>query len=75
MYQFGVIDVILIVVSVIIIILAALQNTKEGLSDALTGGNSELFKNQKERGAEVYLVRATYICTLIFMVIGLILYM
>ena len=60
MFQYGVVDVLFMIVSVILIILVALQSSKQGLSDSLSGGNSELFKNQKERGAEAYIVRATY---------------
>ena len=63
----GLIDIALIVVSIILIILVAMQNSKDDLGSALTGGNSELFKNQKERGAEVYIVRATYFFGIIFL--------
>ena len=73
MFQYGVVDVLFMIVSVILIILVALQSSKQGLS--LSGGNSELFKNQKERGAEAYIVRATYICSVIFLILGLIIFM
>ena len=63
------------IVSVILIILVALQSSKQGLSDSLSGGNSELFKNQKERGAEAYVVRATYICSIVFLVLGVMVFM
>ena len=69
MFSLGVVDVLFMIVSVILIVLVALQSSKQGLSDSLTGGNSELFKNQKERGA------ATYICSIIFIVLGLIIFM
>ena len=75
MFQYGVVDVLFMIVSVILIILVALQISKQGLSDSLSGGNSELFKNQKERGAEAYIVRATYICSVIFLILGLIIFM
>jgi len=75
MFEFSVVDALFMIVSVILIILVALQSSKQGLSDSLTGGNSELFKNQKERGAEVYIVRATYICSVIFIILGLIVFM
>lgn len=75
MFEFSVVDGLFMIVSVILIILVALQSSKQGLSDSLTGGNSELFKNQKERGAEVYIVRATYICSVIFIILGLIVFM
>lgn len=75
MFSLGVVDVLFMIVSVILIILVALQSSKQGLSDSLTGGNSELFKNQKERGAEAYIVRATYISSVIFVILGLIVFM
>ena len=75
MFQYGVVDILFMIVSVILIILVALQSSKQGLSDSLSGGNSELFKNQKERGAEVYVVRATYICSTAFLVLGLMVFM
>ncbi|MGL4336572.1 MAG: preprotein translocase subunit SecG [Turicibacter sp.] len=75
MFELGIIDVLFMIVSVVIIILVALQSSKQDLSDSLTGGNSELFKNQKERGAEVYIVRATHICSIVFIILGLIVFM
>ena len=56
MFSLGVVDVLFMIVSVILIVLVALQSSKQGLSDSLTGGNSELFKNQKERGAINYII-------------------
>lgn len=47
MFSLGVVDVLFMIISVILIVLVALQSSKQGLSDSLTGGNSELFKNQK----------------------------
>jgi len=75
MYQFGVIDVILIIVAIILIILVAMQNSKQDLGDSLTGGNSELFKNQKERGAEAHIVRATYVFAIVFLILSLVIYL
>ena len=60
MFVLGFLDILLIIVSIILIILVAIQSSKDDLGSALTGTNSELFKNQKERGVEVYIVRATY---------------
>jgi len=75
MYQIGILDILLMIVAVILIVLVAMQNSKQDLSDSLTGGNSELFKNQKERGAEVYIVRATYVFAVVFLVLSLIIFM
>jgi len=67
LFVLGIIDILIIILAFFIIILVAMQNSKDDLGSALTGANSELFKHQKERGAEVYIVRATYICSIIFM--------
>jgi len=65
-FELGIIDYAIIATGIIIIILVAMQNSKDDLGSALTGGNSELFKHQKERGAEVYIVRATYAFSIVF---------
>jgi len=75
MFSFGIVDVLLLIVAIITIVLVALQNSKDSLGDALTGGNSELFKNQKERGAEAYIVRTTYVCLTVFLVLALWIFM
>ena len=71
-FQIGIIDILIIILAIIIIILVAMQNSKDDLGSALTGAaSSELFKQQKERGAEIYIVRATYICSILFMALVL----
>lgn len=75
MSQLGLIDGLMAIVSVILILLVALQQTKQGLSDSLSGGNSELFKQQKERGFEVVLTRLTYGFSCLFLILGIFLFM
>lgn len=70
LFQLGIIDILLIIVSIILIALVAMQNSKDDIGSALTGANSELFKHQKERGAEVYIVRATYGFAIAFIVLA-----
>ena len=70
MFELGIIDILLIVVSIVLIILVAMQNSKDDLGSALTGASSELFKYQKERGVEVYIVRATYVFSIAFIVLA-----
>ena len=70
-FELGLVDYLIIILAIILIVLVAMQNSKDDLGSALTGANSELFKHQKERGAEVYVVRATYICSIIFMSLAL----
>jgi len=70
MFEFGIFHIAMAVVSVILIILVAMQSSKEDLNSALSGSNSELFKQQKERGAEVYIIRATYTFSFLFIILG-----
>ena len=65
-------DWILIIVSIFLISLVAVQSAKGDLGGALTGGNSELFKNQKERGAELFLSRATFFTTVLLIIMTII---
>lgn len=74
MFQYGIVDILFMIISVILIILVAIQNPKQELSDSLSGGNSELFKNQKERGAEAVIVRLTYVFSVIFLLLGLLIF-
>ena len=70
MFSLGVIDILLIIVSVVLIVLVAMQNSKDDIGSAFSGASSELFKNQKERGVEVYIVRATYAFSVAFIVLA-----
>ena len=74
-FELGIIDYAIIAVSIMIIILVAMQNSKDDLGNALTGGNSELFKHQKERGAEVYIVRATYTFSIAFIALAILVFL
>ena len=74
-FELGFIDYGIIVSSIILIILVAMQNSKDDLGSALTGGNSELFKHQKERGAEVYIVRATYAFSILFIFLAILIFL
>lgn len=66
-------EIILIVVCVILIALVLLQSSKaEGASQIITGGNSDLFKNRKERGSELFISRTTFILGIVFFIICLI---
>jgi len=74
-FELGLIHYGIIITAIILIILVAMQNSKDDLGSALTGGNSELFKHQKERGAEVYIVRATYAFSLLFMTLAILIFL
>lgn len=64
-------EIALLILSIILIALALLQSNKA--SDAgqiITGGNAELFQAQKERGAELFISRLTFIMGGAFMIIA-----
>ena len=66
----------LIVISILIIVLVLLQSNKaQAGGQIISGGNAELFQNQKERGAELLISRITLILGILFFVISLILYL
>lgn len=65
-------EIVLIIVSVLLIALVLLQSNKA--SDAgqiITGGNSMLMSQMKERGAEKFITRLTYILGFLFIAISL----
>ncbi|MFA5602560.1 MAG: preprotein translocase subunit SecG [Bacilli bacterium] len=66
-------DTLLLIVSILLIILVLLQSGKaEGASSIIQGGNSELFKNRKERGAELFITRFTMFLGILFFGLSLI---
>ena len=69
-------ETILMIVSVMLIIIVLLQSNKatDG-GQIITGGNDELFKNQKERGPELFVSRLTLGLGVAFFVISLIIYL
>ena len=67
---------ILLVVSILLIAIVLLQSNKA--TDAggiITGGNQELFQNMKERGAELFITRATFVLGALFFIISLIIFL
>jgi len=66
---------ILLIVSVLMIAIVLLQSGKASdASQIITGGNEALFKNQKERGVELFISRFTLTLGILFFVISFILY-
>ena len=66
----------LLIISILLIAIVLLQSNKASdASQIITGGNSELFSNQKERGSELLLSRITLVLGLAFFVISFIIYM
>ena len=67
---------ILLIVSVLLIAIVLFQSNKATDSGGIiTGGNQELFQNMKERGAELFITRATLVLGILFFVISLIIFL
>jgi preprotein translocase subunit SecG len=60
---------VLIIVSILLIAIVLLQAGKVSDGDIFTGSNSELFKNRKERGGELFITRATLVLGSIYFII------
>jgi len=65
--------VLLMVVSILLIALVLLQSGKaESASNIISGGNSDLFANRKERGGELFITRLTLCLVIAFFVISIV---
>ena len=62
------IDYIILVISIFLIVIVMLQNSKDDINDAFNGSKSELFKTQKTRGLELVLQRTTAVLAVLFIV-------
>ena len=65
--------IFLLIVSLLLIAIVILQSNKaESASQIITGGNSDLFSQRKERGFELLISRTTMTLGLIFFLVSLI---
>lgn len=65
-------EIVLMIISILLIAIVLLQSNKA--SDAgqiITGGNSMLMGQMKERGAEKFITRLTYILGFLFLMVTL----
>ena len=60
---------VLMIISVLLIIIVLLQSGKAESGNIITGGNSDLFMNRKERGGELFITRLTYVLGITFFVL------
>jgi preprotein translocase subunit SecG len=65
-------DILLLIVSIFLIVVVLLQSSKDDINYAFSGGKSELFKNQKSRGLEAVLQKATWVIGILFFVLAII---
>lgn len=65
--------VALLIISILLIIIVLLQSAKaEGGAQIISGGQSELFSNRKERGSELVMTRITAALGIAFFLICLV---
>ena len=65
--------VLLVVICILLIAIVLLQSNKaEGASQIISGGNSDLFSQRKERGIELFISRLTFALGTIFFIVCLI---
>lgn len=62
----------LLIVSVLLIIIVLLQSGKAESGNIISGGNSDLFMNRKERGGELFITRLTYVLGIAFFILCII---
>ena len=59
--------IVLLIVAILLIVIVLLQSNKaEGASQIISGGNGDLFRDRKERGAELFISRLTFALGFIF---------
>ena len=69
-------ETVLLIISILLIAIVLLQSNKASdASQIITGGNSELFSNQKERGAELLISRITFVLGMAFFILSFVIYM
>ena len=59
-------DYFVLVFSILMIMVVMLQTSKDDINDAFNGSKTDLFKDQKVRGAELVLQRATIVIAIFF---------
>jgi len=62
-------DILVIIVTVLLIGTVLLQTSHDDIKDAFSGEKSELFKNRKSRGLELFLVRSSAVLSVILVVL------
>ena len=66
-------EIALLIVSILLIIIVLLQGAKsENGPQIISGGQSELFSNRKERGSELVITRITMVLGAAFFIICLV---
>lgn len=59
-------DILVFILSVLVILIVGTQQSQDSVQDAFSGEKSDLFKDQKTRGFELFLMRGAFIFTVLF---------
>ncbi len=66
----NIMKIILVVICILLIVIVLLQSNKaEGASQIISGGNGDLFRERKERGAELFISRLTFTLGFVFFLV------
>ncbi len=65
----GVLDIFILIFAILLIIIVMMQESKDNINDAFSGQKTELFKNQKTRGIELFFQRTTAVLAIVFIVL------
>lgn len=65
----NVLDIFIIIFAILLIIIVMMQESKDNINDAFSGQKTELFKNQKTRGIELFFQRGTAFLGVVFFVL------
>lgn len=66
-------NILIVIVSLALIVVVLLQKGKSaGLSGAIAGGAEQLFGKSKARGLDLFLLRATIVLSIVFVLLAVI---
>lgn len=63
------VDYLIIIVSILLVVAVLLQSSQDNIKDAFSGEKSELFKNRKTRGLELFLLRTSAVLATLLIVL------
>jgi preprotein translocase subunit SecG len=66
-----IIDIFVFLVAILLVVIVMLQGSKDDINDAFNGSKSDLFKNQKTRGVELFMQRTTAVLAVVFIALVL----
>lgn len=59
-------DILIFILSILLILTVGTQQSQDSVKDAFSGEKSDLFKDQKARGFELFLMRSAFVFALAF---------